>query len=99
MYSAAGQNHSDYGRSGRTKGKAASSVLPPVLSVKAGLDGSFTLPNLAPGGWLVCAEASKPPSVKGVSGTRKPAVWSTFMKKDCMATRTSKILMSVERVA
>ena len=57
-----------YGRSGRTKGKAAASVLPPVLSVKAGLDGSFALPNLAPGGWIVCAEAA---------GYLKPCHWST----------------------
>jgi len=57
-----------YGRSGRTKGKAAASVLPPVLSAKAGLDGSFTLPNLTPGGWIVCAEAA---------GYLNPCHWST----------------------
>jgi hypothetical protein len=57
-----------YGRTGRTKGKAFASVLPPVLSAKAGLDGSFTLPNLAPGGWIVCAEAA---------GYLDPCHWST----------------------
>jgi hypothetical protein len=46
-----------YGRSGRSKGNAAASVLPPVLTLKAGLDGTFTLPNLSPGGWTVCIEA------------------------------------------
>ncbi|MGA2501666.1 MAG: carboxypeptidase-like regulatory domain-containing protein [Tepidisphaeraceae bacterium] len=57
-----------YGRSGRTTGKAAASVLPPVLSAKAGLDGSFTLPNLTPGGWIVCVEAA---------GYLNPCHWST----------------------
>ena len=58
-----------YGRSGRVKGKAASAVvLPPVLSAKAGLDGSFALPNLTPGGWVVCAEAT---------GYLNPCHWST----------------------
>ena len=47
-----------YGRSSGTNGRASASVLPPVRSVKAGLDGSFALPNLAPGGWIVCAEAA-----------------------------------------
>ena len=47
-----------YGRGGHSKAKAAASVLPPILSAKAGLDGSFTLQNLSPGGWIVCAEAS-----------------------------------------
>jgi hypothetical protein len=57
-----------YGRSGRAKGKAAASVLPPVLSVKAGLDGRFTLANLAPGAWTVCVEAA---------GHLDPCHWST----------------------
>jgi hypothetical protein len=57
-----------YGRSGRVKGKAAASVLPPVLSAKAGLDGSFTLANLTPGGWIVCVEAG---------GYLNPCHWST----------------------
>ena len=57
-----------YGRSGRAKGKATASVLPPVLSAKAGFDGSFTLPNLPPGGWIVCAEAG---------GYLNPCHWST----------------------
>jgi len=58
-----------YGRSGRVKGKAAAgAVLPPVLSAKAELDGSFTLPNLLPGGWIVCAEAT---------GYLNPCHWST----------------------
>lgn len=57
-----------YGRTGRAKGKAAASVLPPVLSVKAGLDGRFTLSNLPPGGWTVCVEAA---------GHLNPCHWST----------------------
>jgi hypothetical protein len=57
-----------YGRTGRTKGKASASVLPPVLSAKAGLDGSFSLPNLTPGGWIVCVEAP---------GYLNPCHWST----------------------
>jgi hypothetical protein len=58
-----------YGRSGRVKGKAAAGVvLPPVLSAKAGFDGSFTLANLTPGGWIVCAEAP---------GYLNPCHWST----------------------
>lgn len=58
-----------YGRSGRVRGKAsAGAVLPPVLSAKAGLDGSFTLSNLTPGGWIVCVEAA---------GYLNPCHWST----------------------
>jgi hypothetical protein len=58
-----------YGRAGRVKGKTASAVvLPPVFSAKTGLDGSFALPNLTPGGWVVCAEAV---------GFLNPCHWST----------------------
>ena len=46
-----------YGRTSRAKGKA-DAVLPPVLSAKAGLDGRFTLSNLPPGPWTVCAVAA-----------------------------------------
>ena len=57
-----------YGRTAPAKGKAAGTVLPPVLSAKAGLDGRFTLSNLPPGGWTVCAEAA---------GYLNPCHWST----------------------
>jgi hypothetical protein len=58
-----------YGRRGSVKGKAAAgAVLPPVLSAKAGLDGTFSLPNLSPGGWVICVEAA---------GFLNPCHWST----------------------
>jgi hypothetical protein len=57
-----------YGRTGPTKGKAVGMVLPPVLFAKAGMDGRFTLSNLPPGGWTVCAESA---------GYLNPCHWST----------------------
>ena len=57
-----------YGRTSRVKGKPTGAVLPPVLAAKAGLDGRFTLSNLPPGSWTVCAEAS---------GYLNPCHWAT----------------------
>ena len=57
-----------YARTSPVKGKTTGAVLPPVLSAKAGWDGSFTLSNLPPGSWTVCVE---------VVGYLDPCHWST----------------------
>ena len=52
---------------GPLEGQSLRPVPPPVFSAKAGLAGCFTLSNLPPGGWMVCADAA---------GYLNPCHWS-----------------------